>query len=91
MKTKKIYIAGMHCASCEKLLDSEFRKIAGIANIKINRADDSADIYYSDIQPHISEFKRLVKNMTTESQNKDWLRSVDLTQLGSGSGQFRLP
>ncbi|OIN90234.1 hypothetical protein CO019_01475 [Candidatus Berkelbacteria bacterium CG_4_9_14_0_2_um_filter_42_30] len=61
MKTKKIYIAGMHCASCEKLLDSEFRKIAGIANIKINRADDSADIYYSDIQPHISEFQKIGK------------------------------
>ena len=59
MKTKKIFIQGMHCTSCETLLNSEFRKISGVANVKINLSDNSAEIYSQNKQPHISEFQKV--------------------------------
>lgn len=36
MKVKKIYIKGMHCVSCEKLLEDEFRDVDGVKKVKIN-------------------------------------------------------
>lgn len=43
---KQIYIDKMHCASCEKLLDNEFRKLSGFRNAKFDRNNDSAQIEY---------------------------------------------
>jgi uncharacterized protein len=43
---KQIYITGMHCVSCEKLLDNEFRKLSGFQNAKFDRKNDSAEIEY---------------------------------------------
>lgn len=36
MEKKKIYIKGMHCVSCEKILEDEFREISGVKKVKIN-------------------------------------------------------
>lgn len=46
----------MHCGSCEKLLDGEFRKVSGVKNVKINREEDRAEIFFED-QIDIDELK----------------------------------
>lgn len=90
MKTKKIFIQGMHCVSCEELLDSEFRKIPGIANVKINLSDNSAEIYFQKKQPHISEFQKIGEKFSYKISEqrlsdpdkiyliRDWLWSVSI-------------
>jgi len=47
MAKKQIYIDKMHCIACEKLLDNEFRKMAGFKNVKFDRDNDSAEIEYN--------------------------------------------
>jgi sulfite exporter TauE/SafE/copper chaperone CopZ len=46
MLTKKIYIHGMHCHSCEKLLTEEFLKIKGVRKVKIDYRQNAAEISY---------------------------------------------
>jgi len=61
MKTKKIYIQGMHCPSCEKLLEGEFRNIPGVQSVKVDRKTDSADIFFEDKEPDFEEIKNIAE------------------------------
>lgn len=45
LKQKKLYIEGMHCASCEILMEKEFLKIAGAEYVDVSLASNSADLY----------------------------------------------
>jgi len=57
MKTKKIYIRGMHCPSCEKLLEGEFKNIAGVKEVRVDRKTDSAEIFFDGEEPDFEEIK----------------------------------
>ena len=46
-KTKKIYISGMTCASCEIIIKDELQEIEGIEEIRISHKKKSADIVYN--------------------------------------------
>jgi uncharacterized protein len=71
MKTKKIYIQGMHCPSCEKLLEGEFKNVAGVRNVKVDRKTDSADIFFDDKEPDVEEIKNIAEKFGyTAFENK---------------------
>lgn len=57
MKTKKIYIQGMHCPSCEKLIEGEFKNISGVQRVKVDRKTDSAEIFFEDEEPDFEKIK----------------------------------
>ena len=92
MKSKKIYIQGMHCASCEKLLDGEFKNIPGVKSVKVDRKTDSAEIFFEDEEPDFEEIKNIAEKFGySVSENKpgadmikknskaswqDWLNAV---------------
>ena len=57
MKVKKIYIQGMHCDSCEKLLKDEFCQVEGVQKVKIDRKENSAEISYQDNPPSFEKLK----------------------------------
>jgi len=57
MRNKKIFITGMHCVSCEKLLNYEFREIKGVKDVKVNRKKNWAEIYYADYEPKFDDLK----------------------------------
>jgi uncharacterized protein len=61
MRSKKIYIEGMHCVSCEKLLDDEFRNIAGVTDVKSNWKAGTAEIYYKETEPDLDVIKKVAK------------------------------
>lgn len=61
MKIKKIYIEGMHCASCEKILHDEFRNVAGVTGVKIDRKQNTGEIFYENQTPNIHELRRVAK------------------------------
>lgn len=71
IKIKKIYIKGMHCSSCEKLLDSEFRNILGVKDVKVNRKTDSAEIFYEDEEPNFSEIRNTAKKFGYDTEEND--------------------
>jgi uncharacterized protein len=61
MRSKKIYIQGMHCASCEKLLDGEFRSVAGVADVEVDWKAGTAEIFYQETEPDIGAIREIAK------------------------------
>jgi sulfite exporter TauE/SafE/copper chaperone CopZ len=48
MSNKKIHISGMHCRSCEILIEEELRKIKGVTDVTVSHKDGIADISFKD-------------------------------------------
>ncbi len=71
MKTKKFYIKGMHCVSCEKLLDLEFRQIAGVKNVRVDRLKNTGEVDYDEAEPNFSEIKKIAKKFGYEAFEKE--------------------
>jgi uncharacterized protein len=44
MNMKKFYVKGMHCVSCEKLLEDEFSDISGVKKVKIDHIKGIGEI-----------------------------------------------
>lgn len=51
----------MHCASCEKLLDGEFRNVAGVADVKVDWKNNTAEIFYQETEPDLDAIKEIAK------------------------------
>ena len=48
MLNKKIHITGMHCRSCEILIEEELKKIKGVTDVSVSHKDGIADISFED-------------------------------------------
>jgi len=57
----KLKIHGMHCASCEVLIERKFKKIEGVEKVSVNHANGKAEVLYSS-EPNLHEFNNLVKS-----------------------------
>jgi len=57
MPSKKIFIKGMHCASCEKLLHDEFKNIPGVKDAIVDRKKNTAELIYEGQVPDFAEVK----------------------------------
>lgn len=44
MKSQQVHIKGMHCRSCEILIEDELKKIKGVKNVSVNHKSGIADI-----------------------------------------------
>jgi len=94
-KTRKVFIEGMHCVSCEKLLDDELGNIEGVERVKVDRKENCADITCSDEKFDWGKIKNTAekfgyrvyfqKNSSnkTESKNKtgmtEWINAIGIT------------
>lgn len=83
MQTKIIYIKGMHCVSCEKLLNDELGNIAGVINVRADRKRGIVELDYDKDAPEFFKIKELVGKLgyiASEKNNiligatnkKDW-------------------
>lgn len=61
MKNYTFHITGMHCASCEVLIEKKIKKVAGVENVKVNHANGRAEILCSQ-EPNLHELNNLVKS-----------------------------
>jgi len=61
MKTKIIYISGMHCVSCEKLLEDELSGISGVEKVRADRMKNIVEIIYGEKEPDFSTIKNLIQ------------------------------
>mgnify|MGYP003393874439 CR=1 FL=1 len=60
LKKVKLKIHGMHCASCEVLIERKFKKVAGIERVHVNHANGKADILCSS-EPNLRQLNNLVR------------------------------
>jgi len=44
MKNQKIHIKGMHCRSCEILIEDELKKVPGVKKVSVNHRTGIANI-----------------------------------------------
>ena len=59
-KKVELKIYGMHCASCEVLIEQKFKKIAGVEKVSVNHANGKAQLLCSR-EPNLAELNNLVK------------------------------
>ncbi len=96
MKTKKFFIKGMHCVSCEKLLDDEFRQIAGVKDVRVDRLKNTGEVDYDGAEPDFEEIRKVAKKFGYEAfeeemkkeefdQGKnnpaDWIKAVAIVAV----------
>lgn len=61
LKKVKLKIHGMHCASCEVLIERKFKKIPGVEKVHVSHHDGKAELYCS-ADPNIRELDNAVKS-----------------------------
>ncbi|MDD2487221.1 MAG: sulfite exporter TauE/SafE family protein [Candidatus Gracilibacteria bacterium] len=60
MKKIKINVAGMHCHSCEIILEKSIKKIPGISKATANQAKGTIEIHYDGKEPSMKEIEKIV-------------------------------
>ena len=71
MPSKKIFIKGMHCASCEKLLHDEFKNIPGVKDAIVDRKKNTAELIYEGQVPDFAEVKKVAKKFGYDAFEND--------------------
>jgi sulfite exporter TauE/SafE/copper chaperone CopZ len=90
MSNKKIIvpIKGMHCKSCEILIEQELKELKGVNHVNADYRRSEADIYYHDAEPsaeHIAEaIGQAGYSVGTSEDNKNFLsrNKSDYKDLG---------
>ena len=61
MNSKKIFIEGMHCTACVKLIQEEFSSIEGIEKVDINLDKKEAVIFYTSDDIDLKKMANLIE------------------------------
>lgn len=64
---KKLYIKGMHCVACEKILEDELAHIPFVKEVKADRKKGEIEIRYGDREPNTLAIKEMVKKIGYEA------------------------
>jgi len=62
MRIIKLDISGLHCKSCELLLEEKFSQIPHVERSEVNYRKGTAEIYYSDQRPKIQELEDVIRD-----------------------------
>lgn len=61
LKKLKLKIHGMHCSSCEFLVEQKFKKIPGVEKVHVSHHNGKAELYCS-ADPNMNELGNVVKS-----------------------------
>ncbi len=61
LKKVKLKIHGMHCASCEVLIERKFKKVPGIERVSVNHASGKAELAYSQ-KLNLQQLNNLIRD-----------------------------
>lgn len=59
MKRKIYGVSGMHCASCEAIIEKKVKTLAGVDDAKASMADGTVTISYKNEPPAVEKLKKL--------------------------------
>ncbi|MBI3384699.1 sulfite exporter TauE/SafE family protein [Candidatus Gottesmanbacteria bacterium] len=59
LKKVKLNIKGMHCASCEVLIERKFKKVAGVEKVNVSHVDGVATLYCS-FDPNLTALQNTI-------------------------------
>ena len=66
-----IPIRGMHCQSCEMLVEDNLKDIPGITKVEVSQKRSRAEIYFDGAEPDRGKIEAAVKNAGCEVGGKD--------------------
>lgn len=81
-KSKKIFISGMTCVSCEMIITEELKKIGGVHSVKVSRKNQEAHIFFTDTEPDFKGIKNTVEKLGYKVSSKP-LTEVDNMAAGT--------
>ena len=94
MKTAKqknttYFIKGMHCASCEVLIEKKLLKETDIKSADASLADNKVNISYAGLEPDLQKINKIFKDQKyTFSKSKFREKSFPLFRISNGQLQF---
>jgi uncharacterized protein len=82
-----IPIKGMHCRSCEILVEEELQKVHGVKKAMVNHRKDNAEIYYSGESPDLAAINQAIEKAgygVGKEEIKGWFSKniTDYQELG---------
>lgn len=83
LKKVNLKINGMHCASCEVLIERKFKKVAGVEKVNVNHTNGQAELYCS-FNPDFNRLNDLIRDhgYTVSETSKE-------NSLLSQSGEYK--
>ncbi|MBP7967372.1 sulfite exporter TauE/SafE family protein [Candidatus Woesebacteria bacterium] len=86
IKTSTLYVAGMHCAACEVLLEKRINKLEGVENVEASLVEKAVTITGSrgnlpNIQTLNSEFRELGYTFTEQPLGTGSISYNNITQI----------
>lgn len=97
MHKKILYIRGMHCVACEKILEDELSHVPFVKKIKADRKKGQVEIYWGESEPNSLAIKEMInkfgyeafeedpsknQNKTTKKfDGKEWAMALGITLL----------
>lgn len=86
--SKKIFIKGMHCRSCEILIEREFRKISNIIEANVSYKTGQALVKYRKSLP-LEEIRQRLRQFSYKLiDNKENINAQALTDIGDGRRNY---
>lgn len=61
LKEKQYYVSGMHCASCELLIENELLEKKNIKSVEVSQSDNSVRIHFTGKAPSIGKLNEMFK------------------------------
>ena len=61
MEKTTLKIEGMHCRSCEMLIQDVLEDLDGVDNVVVSHTDGTATVEYDESMTNKDVFKRLIK------------------------------
>jgi len=82
-----IPIRGMHCKSCEILVEEELRQVKGIKKVSVDHRRDIAEIYYHGASPDLNAINQAIEKAgysVGKEEKKGWFskNKTDYQELG---------
>ncbi len=57
MKSRKVYVGGMHCDACSTLIASQFKAVDGVNRVKVDLGAGTAEVFYEGREPSLAAMK----------------------------------
>lgn len=62
LKKENYHISGMHCRSCEILVEGNLLQVTGVKKVDVNYKKGIAEVYYYDQRPTHAEIEKAIRN-----------------------------
>jgi sulfite exporter TauE/SafE/copper chaperone CopZ len=78
LKEKQYYVSGMHCASCELLIENELLEKKNITAVNVSQSDNSVVINFTGKAPSVGKLNKMFKehNYTFAHSQEEFLQET---------------